>query len=80
MHGTIDDETVLDERPKVGVVEREQAIDAGAHRAGDDEQPAGVARGEGTQLHQERDPRLPCTEAETAPPPPCTAVSGHALD
>jgi len=49
MHGTI--EAVLDERPKVGVVEREQAIDAGAHRAGDDEQPAGVARGEGTQLH-----------------------------
>ena len=48
MHGTIDDEAVLDERPKVGVVEREQAIDAGAHRAGDDEQPAGVARGEGT--------------------------------
>jgi len=36
MHGTIDDEAVLDERPKVGVVEREQAIDAGAHRAGDD--------------------------------------------
>src|SRR5437667_219717 len=28
-------------------------------------------------LAQERDPRLPCTGAETAPPPPRTAVSGH---
>ena len=50
MHGAIDDEAVRDERLKVDAVEREQVIDAGAHRAGDDEQPAGVARGEGTQL------------------------------